>query len=142
MRLIDTPRLYLRELTPDDAEHMYRLNSDSEVIKYTGDKPFESVEKTSAFLAAYDHYGRHGFGRWGGIRKTDQAFLGWYGLKYTEALDEFDIGFRLFKRYWHEGYATEATRSCVHAGFRTFKIPQIVGRVMVANVGSRRVLEK
>lgn len=142
MKPIESQRIYLRELTPDDAEHLYLLNSDPEVIKYTGDKPFASVEKARAFLEAYDHYRHYGFGRWAVVRKADHAFLGWCGLKYTKELDEFDIGFRFFRSYWNQGYATEAARACLHVGFLTFKMPKIVGRVMVANIGSSRVLEK
>ena len=140
--IAETERLYLREMTPADAEHAYRLNLDADVIRYTGDRPFEDVEQATRFLEAYDHYRRYGFGRWAVIQKSDEAFLGWCGLKYTEDLDEYDIGFRFFKSRWGQGFATESGRKCLELGFNRFQMPCIVGRVMRANTASVRVLEK
>lgn len=138
----ETDRLLLREFSVDDAAHMYALNLDPEVIRYTGDGPFDSVESAKNFLENYDHYKQYGFGRWAVIRKSDSEWLGWCGLKYTESRDEHDIGFRFFKKYWGMGYATEAARKCLEVGFHEFDMPFIVGRAMKANLGSVRVLEK
>lgn len=139
---LETERLYLREITVDDAEHAYLLNLDEEVLRYTGDEPFESIEEAREFLSKYDHYAKYGFGRWGVIRKSDNVFLGWCGLKYTKELDEFDIGFRFSKKYWNKGYATESAIACLKIGFEKFKMPAIVGRARKENLASIRVLEK
>ena len=79
--ILETPRLGLREITTADAEQAYLLNLDPEVIKYTGDEPFSSIEAARAFLEKYDHYKKYGFGRWAVIRKEDRSLLGWCGLK-------------------------------------------------------------
>ncbi len=50
--ILDTPRLLLREMTPVDAEQAYLLNLDPEVIRYTGDEPFDSIETARRFLSA------------------------------------------------------------------------------------------
>lgn len=141
-RLLETKRLYLREMTPADAESAYLLNLDPEVTRYTGDDPFESVEEAKAFLEKYDHYRKYGFGRWAVISKETGEYLGWCGLKYTPELDEFDIGYRFMKKFWGFGYATEAAEACLAYGFETLQIPTIVGRAMPANEASVRVLEK
>lgn len=140
--ILETPRLYLREMTPADAENAYLLNLDPEVVQYTGDGPFESVEEAKTFLEKYDHYRKYGFGRWAVILKETGEYLGWCGLKYTADLDEFDIGFRFFKKHWNKGYATEASKPCIELGFKKFNMPEIVGRAIKANTGSIRVLEK
>lgn len=132
----------LREMTSEDAAQAYLLNLDPEVVQYTGDSAFVSIDEARQFLEKYDHYRRYGFGRWGVIRKSDNAFLGWCGLKYTAELDEFDIGYRFFKRFWHFGYATEAAQACLEAGFLHYNMPVIVGRAMTENHASIRVLEK
>ncbi|MCK0132605.1 GNAT family N-acetyltransferase [Flavobacteriaceae bacterium F08102] len=141
-KIIETGQLYLRELTTDDATYFYRLNLDTAVLKYTGDTPFVDVHSATLFLEHYDHYQKYGIGRWAVIRKSDEAFLGWCGLKYSEELNEYDIGFRFFKKYWNKGYATEAAKACVVYGLETLKLPEIVGRVMKENKASIRVLEK
>jgi RimJ/RimL family protein N-acetyltransferase len=140
--LTQTQRLYLREINEKDAHFAYELNIDADVLKYTGDQPFDSVEEARRFIENYDHYKRYGFGRWAVIRKEDEAILGWCGLKYTEELNEHDLGFRFFKKYWNNGYATEAGTVCLKLGFNNFGIRRIVGRAMKANVSSCRVLVK
>lgn len=137
-----TPRLRFREMNADDAHHAYELNSDPEVVRYTGDAPFASVEAAAEFLAAYDHYQKYGFGRWAVERISDGQWLGWCGLKYTPDLDEHDLGFRLHRRHWGQGYATEAALACLECGFRDLGLQIIVGRAMAANLASIRVLEK
>lgn len=140
--ILETERLYLREMTPEDAESAYLLNLDPEVIRYTGDNPFESVEDAKTFLEKYTHYRQYGFGRWAVILKETGEYLGWCGLKYTPELDEFDIGYRFMQKFWGFGYATEAAEACMQYGFEKLGIPVIVGRAMPENTASVRVLEK
>ncbi|MEH0153160.1 GNAT family N-acetyltransferase [Limibacter armeniacum] len=142
MKILETKRLYLREMTPDDAEDIYRLNLDWDHIKYTGDKPFESIQEAKRFLENYSHYRTYGFGRWAVIEKDSDKFLGWCGLKYTPELEEYDIGFRFFKEYWNKGIGSEAAKACLDYGFSKFGLTRIVGRAMKDNLGSIRVLEK
>lgn len=140
--VLETKRLYLREMNPKDAESFYLLNLDPDVVRYTGDEPFENIEEARQFLENYDQYKRYGFGRWAVIRKEDDAFLGWCGLKYTRELDEVDVGFRFFKKYWNKGYATESARACVDWGMDQLDVHEIIGRAMKENTASIRVLEK
>ena len=140
--IFETQRLFLREFTIDDAENAYLLNLDEEVIKYTGDQSFISIEEAKKFLANYNDYKKNGFGRWAVINKTDNDFLGWCGLKYSTDVDEVDIGFRLFKKHWNKGYATESANACIEMGFNKFGITSIVGRARKENSASIRVLEK
>ena len=139
--LIETPRLILREFTVDDAYKIWELNSDPEVIKYTGDPPFETVENARDFLNNYKDYENNGFGRWAVIKKNSDPFLGWCGLKLNEQ-NLIDLGFRFFRREWNKGYATEAAKACLEYGFIELNINEIIGRVAKENTGSIKVLEK
>ncbi|MDR0194031.1 MAG: GNAT family N-acetyltransferase [Myroides sp.] len=140
--IIETERLFLRELTVDDAENFYRLNLNPNVIRSTGDDVFKDVEEARLFLENYNDYKRNGFGRWAVIRKSDNVFLGWCGLKYSNDLDETDIGFRFFEEHWHKGYATESAMACIEYGFQHLGQTFIIGRDMKDNISSIRVLEK
>lgn len=140
--IIETERLFLRELNVNDAESFYRLNLDKDVLKYTGDKPFENIENSKEFLEKYNHYEKYGFGRWAVINKENGKFLGWCGLKFTEIRNEYDIGFRFFKKYWNKGYATESAKSCIDYGINKLQLTEILGRAMRENQASIRVLEK
>ena len=141
-KILETDRLYLRELNVNDAESFYLLNLDKDVMKYTGESPFKNVEESRCFLQNYDHYKKYGIGRWAVINKENEEFLGWCGLKFTENLNEYDIGFRFFKKYWNKGYATESSKFCLNYGMNELQLNRIVGRAMKKNKASIRVLEK
>lgn len=140
--ILETSRLQLREITVEDAETMYALNADPEVIKYTGDDAFKDIDAARDFLQKYESYRRYGFGRWAVERKQDGKVLGWCGLKFDVEKQEHDIGFRFFRAYWGMGFATEAAAACITHGFAQHAMPFIVGRAMAANAASIRVLEK
>jgi RimJ/RimL family protein N-acetyltransferase len=141
-KIIETNRLYLRELSVADDENFYLLNADEDVIKYTGDKAFESINEAKSFLENYNPYQEYGYGRWAVIAKSNEEFLGWCGLKYSPEIDEVDIGFRFFKKHWNKGLATESAKACLDYGFEKLSLKTIVGRAMEANVASIKVLEK
>lgn len=126
MKILETNRLYLRRITIEDAENIYLLNLDSEVIQYTGDDAFESIESAEKFISSYNHYSKYDFGRWAVIGKNNHTFLGWCGLKYTPETDEYDIGFRFHKKYWNQGYATEAALACIALGFEKYKMQELL----------------
>lgn len=142
MKILETSRLYLRRMTIEDAGNIYLLNLDPEVIQCTGDVAFESLASAQHFLTHYDHYDKYDFGRWAVIEKNSQAFLGWCGLKFNPKSEECDIGFRFHKKYWNQGYATEAALGCIALGFEKYKMPRIVGRARKDNTSSIKVLEK
>lgn len=141
-KILETERLWLREIIPEDAETFFLLNSDPEVIKYTGDVAFADVNAAHRFLTNYDQYRKYGIGRWCVLTKEKNEILGWCGLKYSPDVDEYDIGFRLFREHWNKGYATESSKACINYGFKEKNIPMIVGRAMKVNFASIKVLIK
>ena len=140
--ILQTERLYLREFIFSDGIEFYNLNNDFEVIKYTSNKPFKSLQEANKFISTYSDYERNGFGRWAVCLKETHEFLGWCGLKKDEVTHEIDVGFCFFKRNWGKGYATESSLGSIFYGFHTLKISKIIGRVYKDNLGSICVLKK
>lgn len=141
-KLFESDRFYYREFDADlDAKTIYELNSDIEVIQYTGDPPFKSEQDAYKTLKDYDHYKKYGYGRWAAIRKDDDVFVGWCGLKMND--DEIlDIGYRFFKKFWGKGYATETAKASLKYGFEELNLEEIIGRAAKENIASIKVLEK
>lgn len=139
---LETERTIMRKLTKEDANDFYALNLDEDVLKFTGDKPFDNLQAAIDFLAHYDQYEKYGVGRLAVIDKETSNFLGWCGIKFSKDENEYDIGFRFFKKYWNKGFATETAKKCLDFGFNNLNIEKIVGRAMKENIGSIRVLEK
>ena len=140
-KILETDRLILREFTIADAEKLFELNSDPEVIKYTGDVPFDSIDAAKDFLAKYSDCRDNGYGRWAVILKSNHEFIGWCGLHLNEE-KLLDLGFRILRSHWNNGYASEAAQACVKYGFEVLGVDQIIGRVVSENIASVKVLEK
>ena len=139
--ILETERLYLREFSFEDAENLYLLDSDVEVVKYTGDDSFKSLEAAKDFLEKYEDYQKNGMGRWAVVVKEDNRFVGWCGLKKF-GCGMVDLGFRFYKKEWGRGFATETGKASVNYGFEKLNLKEIVGRVHKDNLGSINVLEK
>jgi len=118
------------------------LNNDPEVIKYTGDKAFTSEKVARQFLEKYTAYKNYGLGRYAVIHKQSKAYLAWCGIKYDPAENEYDIGFRFFRKYWNQGFATETAHACLKYGFEKKNLTRVVGKAAKENHASIRVLEK
>lgn len=140
--VLETERMFLREFDVEDAEFFYHLNLDEEVMRYTGDVAFDSIEHAREFVKAYDHYHHYGYGRWTMVLKDTGEPVGWCGLKYHPDEKYVDLGYRMASEFWGIGLATEAAMACVNYGFNKLGMKDIVGRTAQENARSVRVLEK
>ena len=139
---LSSERLLLKQMNITDAQDMFILNSDSEVIQYTGDVMFTSVDDALNLLKNYDQYTKYKMGRLSLFDKVTGEYIGWCGLKYLEERDQVDIGYRLLKKHWGKGYATEAARICLDYGFNTLNLEEIIGTAMLENPASINVFKK
>ncbi|MCJ8209868.1 GNAT family N-acetyltransferase [Mucilaginibacter sp. RS28] len=139
---LETERLILREMREEDAAGMLELNSDPEVVQYTGDGPFEDIDEALALIRGYDQYRKYQMGRLNMFLKTTGEYIGWCGLKYHAEDGLVDLGYRLHKRYWGKGYATEASIVCLNYGFNTLHLEKIIATAMVPNTASINVMKK
>jgi len=139
--IFSTSRFHLRQKQACDARDMYLLNANPEVIRYTGDEAFKDIQEAEEFIKNYDHFEKHGFGRWVIVDKNDHQYLGWCGLKRHED-GMVDLGYRIKKAHWGKGIATECAAACLDYGFNTLGLDEIVGRSASANLASIRILEK
>ncbi len=139
---ITTDRLLLRAFQKEDAAGFFTMNADPLVLQYTGDVPFLNEAAAEAFITGYQHYQTYGYGRWTVLEQTTGEYLGFCGLKYHPNTGEVDLGFRFLRKFWGNGYATEAATACLHYGFNVLEIPCIIGRAQARNLASIRVLKK
>lgn len=141
--ICSTERLYLRKLTKNDAIHFYNMNANKNVIKYTGDSPFSSIEDARTFLADYiKQYDLYNMARWAVCLKESDEMIGWCGLKYHEEENLVDVGYRFYEKYWNKGYATESTIAAIYYGFNTLNLKEILAHVHLDNKASHNVVLK
>lgn len=145
MNVVETERLILRHFTPEDADDNYRINTDSENMRFMGRQP-DSVEFERYHIRRHiaDYYDRHGFGLWAAVLKEDNQLIGRCGLLYqpVEDTQEVEVTYLIDRRLWGKGLATEAAREVLKLGFERYKLPRIVAVINPENVASVRVAEK
>jgi RimJ/RimL family protein N-acetyltransferase len=144
---LETPRLLLRRFTADDADLLVALDADPDVMFFINagvPTPRAEIEDDylPAFLSYYERFAGYGF--WALERRDDGAFLGWvhYRPLPDARSDEPELGYRLMKAAWGQGYAAEASQAVIDHGFRTLGVRRVVASTMTVNTASRRVMEK
>jgi RimJ/RimL family protein N-acetyltransferase len=143
---LETERLLLRQFTPDDVDNLLALDSDIEVRRYL-DMPMSPTRDIIAehtlprFMAYYAQYDSYGF--WAAIEKTSHAFLGWFHFRpAADDPEEIELGYRLQRLAWGNGYATEGAQALIDKGFLELGVPRVVATALAVNVASIRVMEK
>ena len=126
----ETDRLEHRALTLNDAEAFYALNSNVDVMKFTGEPMTQSVEEAREAIADYRDFDERGYGRWACVLKETQQVIGFCGLKYLTDLNEVDVGYRFLPEFWGKGLATEACAASIKFGFDTLGLEKIIGLVL------------
>lgn len=111
--ILETKRLYLREMNQSDYDALYRILQDEEVM-YAYNGAFND-EETQAWLdKQIARYHEYGFGLWAVILKETGEMIGQCGLtmQLWKNRDILEIGYLFQKNYWHKGYAIEAAKAC------------------------------
>ncbi|MCB9186236.1 MAG: GNAT family N-acetyltransferase [Flavobacteriales bacterium] len=141
---LKTERLVLRPLRIDDIDLLVDLDSDPEVMRYITDgKPQtkEHYEKRIPELLKYMQ--KHpGLGLWPTYLKETNEFIGWYILKHLPDGGEVEVGFRIKKKFWGNGYSTEAGKALLKHGFETLGLKKIAAIVRPDNFASQAVIKK
>lgn len=144
----ETERFILREILPTDIDGMFELDSDSEVHKYLGNKPVINKEQTANVIDFIrQQYIDNGIGRWAIIDKKTNDFVGWTGLKFETDLTNnhknyLDLGYRLIKKYWGLGIATETAKASLEYAFEKLKANEVYAMAECENDGSNKILKK
>lgn len=145
---IETPRLIIRELQPEDAAQMFEMDGDPEVHKYLGNHPCTEIEQVQNAIATIrQQYIDYGIGRWAATLKDTGEFIGWTGFKritdkVNNHVNHLDFGYRHTRKFWGQGYAYEAAKASLDYGIDVLGFKDIYAMTDVENAGSRRLLEK
>jgi RimJ/RimL family protein N-acetyltransferase len=140
-----TERLTLVPLAEDHLDFEIELDSDPEVMRYLSGRALRRDEVEQAprcRLAAARAVSRLGF--WVGF--TDSAFVGWWILQPRNGPDqpkvagEAELGYRLLRRHWRRGYASEGARELIRYGFADIGLTPIFAETMAVNAGSRATM--
>jgi RimJ/RimL family protein N-acetyltransferase len=141
--VIRTERLILRRWTDADRAPFAALNADPVVMEHM--QGLLSRESSDAFVDRIErHWEEHGWGLWAVEVPGVAPFVGYVGLWPADYLADgmVEVGWRLARAYWGNGYATEAAREALRVGFEEVGLDEIVSFTVPQNVRSRRVMER
>jgi RimJ/RimL family protein N-acetyltransferase len=145
MVILETDRLILRHLLPDDLNSLYALYCDPEVTKFIPDAP-KSYEETREELEWFQngHPAHPELGLWATIDKASGQFIGRCGLlPWTiDQRDEVEVAYALAKDYWGQGLATEAAQAIMHFAFEELHLSRLICLVDRENQASINVATK
>jgi len=142
---LTTARLTLRRWRPSDREPFARMNADPEVMRYMV-RPLTNEESDAFIDRAERHFDDHGFGLWAVEVSTQGSFIGYVGLSIPRFEAHFmpavEVGWRLDRPHWGNGYATEAARAAMTDGFERIGLKEIVSFTVPVNLRSIAVMER
>ena len=141
----ETKRLILRRFESRDVDDLTEVLEHPEVMEFSPSGPINRTAVTETIQNFEAHWQTWGFGQCAVVHKTDQKVIGYCGLIHFSDIDgkaEDEIGYRLNRNYWGQGYATEAGQSVLTYGFTVIGLKRMVSMIDPNNTRSIRVAEK
>ena len=142
---LESSRLLLRQWLPTDLSPFAQMNADKDVMQYypaclTQIESDKLVKKLSLLI------NKKGWGFWALELKATGEFIGFTGLHKPEANLPFkpcvEIGWRLGKKHWGKGYATEAAQLALEFAFKQLLLAEVVSFTSLQNSQSRSVMQR
>ena len=145
MKILETHRLILRRLLPNDLDSLFALYSDPEIRRYFPEGTLtyaETREELEWFLNGHPTHPE--LGLWATIHKQTGEFMGRCGLlPWTiEQRPEVEVAYLLAKTYWGQGLGTEAAQAILHYGFQQLHLSRLICLIDPGNQASSKVARK
>ena len=140
---VETTRTVLRPFTLDDAVESFAWFSDPEVMRYIPHGHDETVEQTTARIERYlEHELRYGFSKWVIADRETGRLIGDSGFYHLPDGKGIELGYRLARRHWGLGLASEVARGWIEVASEFFDDPMIYAFAHPENKASLKVIEK
>ena len=141
--ILETERLLLRRLRPDDVDAIFAVIGDPIAMQYYP-RTFERKDAEEWIERNLRRYAEHGHGLYAVVLKTSGDVIGDCGLvtQQIEGRPELEVGYHLRRDQWGHGYATEAARGCMEYAFGALDAPKVISLIRPENLPSRRVAER
>jgi [ribosomal protein S5]-alanine N-acetyltransferase len=139
-----TDRLNLREFSLEDADNLYKLHSDPDVMQFIASPMAQSLKDATLFIENQMAYYKEnkGLGIFPIFLHDSGRFTGWAAIRLLDDTTKVELGYRLVKKYWGIGLATEITESLIRHGFENLRLKELYGVTNPKNIKSQRVLKK
>ena len=142
--ILETQRLSLRQLTSLDLNVIFRLRSESSVLKYLDTPAAKNLKAAKAYIEMInDGIAKNKWILWGIELNSAHKLIGTICLwNWDIANETAEIGFVLLPEYHNQGFISEATKSVLEFGFQSLGFQKIDGIVATKNYPCIRILNK
>jgi [ribosomal protein S5]-alanine N-acetyltransferase len=143
--VLETERLMLREMSPQDVNELIKQFGNTEVIKFIGMQPIRSIEQANEWLRWMGGYFQAKDGlRWAiALKQGAGAFIGSAGIyNWNREANHAEISCDIMHPYWDNGYGTEAMRALIEFGWEHLKLNRVEVNIINGNQHTRNFLEK
>lgn len=141
--MIETERLYLRELRQADSDSLRKILQDEQTM-YAYEGAFNDKEVQNWLDKQIENYRRDGFGLWAVILKETDEMIGQCGLTWQDFAGQkvLEIGYLFQRGFWHNGYAIEAAKACKTYAFENLQAEEVFSIIRDTNTASQKVAER
>lgn len=141
--ILETERLYLREMNQGDFEALCKILQDDETM-YAYEGAFSNEEVQEWLDRQISRYRKWGFGLWAVILKETDEMIGQCGLTMQPWKDRevLEIGYLFNRMHWHTGYAVEAAKACKEYAFEILKAEEVCSIIRDTNTASQKVAQR
>ena len=138
--ILETERLYLREMNQSDFESLCKILQDEDTM-YAYEGAFNVDEVQEWLDRQILRYQEWNFGLWAVILKETNQMIGQCGLTMQPWKDEevLEIGYLFERSHWHKGYAIEAAKACKKYAFEILKADEVCSIIRDTNIASQNV---
>ena len=142
MRVVETPRLVLSRLAPEDAPFILALLNDPAWLRYIGDRGVRTLDGARDYIVQgpMAMYAREGFGLWKTALRAAGEPIGLCGLIKRPTLSDVDLGFAFLPAHRKHGYGREAAQACLDYARDVAGLARVVAIVSPDNADSLRLL--
>lgn len=140
MKIYQTENLLLRSWLESDIKPLQEMNKDAEVMKF-----FPNILSADESLELYHRFQNNPrpFCFYPAEEKSSGEFIGFVGLNIPSFMpDVVEIGWRLRRKFWGKGYATEAAKKWLKIGFEECGLSEIVSFTTQPNIRSQAVMNR
>ncbi len=142
--ILTTQRLILRQINLGDANEIYFLRSDEEMLKYVGRPKAKSIQEAIEWIEMINNFIKNNEGvTWAITLKDNPLLIGNIGFwKLEKEHYRTQVGYVLHPDHHKKGIMDEALKAVLHYGFYTLKFHSIEANIDPANAASKRLLER
>lgn len=143
--LFKSERLGFRNWNDNDLTEFSKINADLEVMEYFPN-PLTKTETLEFIVRLQKHYEKNGYNYFATEILETGELIGFIGLAFQEYKTEFtpatDIGWRLKRSAWGNGYATEGAKRCLEFAFKELNLEKIISVFTEKNIKSESIMKK